>query len=80
MLVLNRKPNESIKIADDIEVKVISVDGDQVKIGISAPRHIEIHRQEIYIKIQEENKQAAHTPDNWMDLLKKSTEKSTEKD
>ncbi|MEC1770236.1 carbon storage regulator CsrA [Schinkia azotoformans] len=59
MLVLTRKPNQSIQIGDDIELTILSVEGDQVKIGISAPRQIEIHRKEIYLAIQEENSQAA---------------------
>ncbi|MBM7551430.1 carbon storage regulator CsrA [Thalassobacillus pellis] len=70
MLVLNRKVNESLKIGDDIEVKVIAVDGDQVKIGISAPKNVDIYRQEIYQKIIAENEDAMKTPDEWMDLLK----------
>lgn len=59
MLVLTRKPNQSIQIGDDIELTILSVEGDQVKIGINAPRQIEIHRKEIYLAIQEENNQAA---------------------
>ncbi|KAA6474984.1 carbon storage regulator CsrA [Bacillus swezeyi] len=59
MLVLTRKLNEAIQIGDDIEVKIIAVDGDQVKIGIEAPKHIDIHRKEIYLSIQEENNRAA---------------------
>ncbi|AWX23021.1 carbon storage regulator [Bacillus subtilis subsp. subtilis] len=59
MLVLSRKINEAIKIGADIEVKVIAVEGDQVKLGIDAPKHIDIHRKEIYLTIQEENNRAA---------------------
>jgi carbon storage regulator len=55
MLVLTRKKGESIVIGDNVTVKVISVDGDQVKIGIEAPRNVEIHRQEVYEAIQKEN-------------------------
>ncbi|MCY7759414.1 carbon storage regulator CsrA [Bacillus inaquosorum] len=59
MLVLSRKINEAIQIGADIEVKVITVEGDQVKLGIEAPKHIDIHRKEIYLTIQEENNRAA---------------------
>ncbi|MBO8157634.1 MAG: carbon storage regulator CsrA [Bacillaceae bacterium] len=70
MLVLTRKINESIQIGDDVEVKVVSVDGDQVKLGISAPKHVDIHRLEIYQQIQEENREASQMTKNVMDLLK----------
>lgn len=59
MLVLSRKISEAIQIGADIEVKVIAVEGDQVKLGIDAPKHIDIHRKEIYLTIQEENNRAA---------------------
>ncbi|UOE96558.1 carbon storage regulator CsrA [Alkalihalobacillus sp. LMS39] len=58
MLVLSRKKNQSIKIADDIEITILAVDGEQVKLGISAPKHVEIHRKEVYLAIQQENSQA----------------------
>ncbi|MDE5414046.1 carbon storage regulator CsrA [Alkalihalobacterium chitinilyticum] len=59
MLVLSRKKNQSIKIGDDIEITVLAVDGDQIKLGIEAPKNLDIHRKEVYLAIQEENSQAA---------------------
>ncbi len=55
MLVLTRKPNESIMIGDDVEVSVVEVKGDQVKLGITAPKSIKVHRKEIFLAIQSEN-------------------------
>ena len=55
MLVLARRLNESIIIGDNIEVIVIDIKGDQVKLGIKAPKNITVHRQEIYKEIQQEN-------------------------
>ncbi|GAE95059.1 carbon storage regulator [Gracilibacillus boraciitolerans JCM 21714] len=76
MLVLTRKLNEAIKIGDNIEVKVIAVDGDQVKLGIDAPpQSIEVHRKEIYEAIQQENNEAANISTNLFDLIKKSDKK-----
>ena len=61
MLVLARHLNESIMIGDEIEVVVVAVHGDQVKLGIRAPRSIAVHRKEIYEEIQRENVRAADT-------------------
>jgi carbon storage regulator len=61
MLVLTRKPGEAIVVGDNIQVKVISVDGDQVKIGIEAPQSLKIYRHELYEAIQQENKEALYT-------------------
>jgi carbon storage regulator len=55
MLVLARRVNESIMIGDTIEVVVIDIKGDQVKLGIKAPKRITVHRKEIYEEIQQEN-------------------------
>lgn len=55
MLVLARRLNESIMIGDDIEIVVIDIKGDQVKLGIKAPRKITVHRKEIYQEIKQEN-------------------------
>jgi carbon storage regulator len=55
MLVLARRINESIMIGDDIEVVIIDIKGDQVKLGIKAPKKVTVHRKEIYNEIQQEN-------------------------
>ncbi|OMP65800.1 carbon storage regulator CsrA [Domibacillus epiphyticus] len=70
MLVLSRKPGESLMIGDDIEITVVSVTGDQIKIGINAPKHIDVHRKEIYITISDENKSASAGVSNIAGLLK----------
>lgn len=70
MLVLTRKNGEVIKIGEDIEITVIASKGDQVKIGISAPKDIEIFRKEVYEQIIQENKQASAGILAVMDLLK----------
>ena len=54
MLVLTRKSNQSIMIGDDIEVSVLSVMGDKVRIGIQAPRAVPVYRREVYVEIQRE--------------------------
>lgn len=58
MLVLTRKKKESIRVGDDIAITVLGIEGDQVKLGIDAPKHIDIHRQEVYVSIQQENRQS----------------------
>ncbi len=61
MLVLTRKVNQSIVIGNEIEVVVLEVRGEQVRIGIRAPRDVAVHRKEIFEQIQEENVSAAET-------------------
>jgi carbon storage regulator len=55
MLVLTRKSNQSIMIGDEIEVSVLSIMGEEVRIGIQAPRDIPVFRKEVYLEIQSEN-------------------------
>lgn len=59
MLILTRKLGESITIGDSIKITVLGINGKQVKLGILAPDKVSVHREEIYNKIQEENKQAS---------------------
>ncbi len=61
MLALARKVNESIIINDNVEVTILEVKGDQIKIGIEAPKSVPIYRKEIYMQIQNSNKEAAET-------------------
>lgn len=61
MLVLTRRLNQSIKIGDDVEITVIEVRGDQVRLGVSAPRDVSVHRKEVYLQIQQENQAAAQS-------------------
>jgi carbon storage regulator len=71
MLVLTRKLQESIKVGNDIEITVLAVEGEQVKLGISAPKNVEIHRKEVFLSIKEENNIAANTSmDSFKQLLK----------
>lgn len=58
MLALSRKKGEALVINNDIEVTVLEVKGDQVKIGISAPKEVPIYRKEVYLQIQNSNKEA----------------------
>lgn len=58
MLALSRKVNESIMVGHDIEITVLEIKGEQVKLGISAPKSVPLYRKEIYLQIQEANKEA----------------------
>ena len=61
MLVLTRKVHQSIMIGDQIEVVVLEVRGEQVRLGINAPKNVTVHRQEIYAQIHQENVEASET-------------------
>lgn len=68
MLALTRRKGEALMINNNVEITVLEVRGDQVKIGISAPKDVPIYRKEVYLQIQEENK-ASFSPEG-MDILK----------
>ncbi len=68
MLALARKVNESIMIGNDVEITLLEIKGDQVKLGINAPKSVPIYRKEIYLQIQEQNKEALQEVD--MDSVK----------
>jgi carbon storage regulator len=58
VLVLTRRPNQSIMIGDDIVVTVLEVKGDQIRLGIDAPRHVQVFREEVLVALQEANRSA----------------------
>ena len=58
MLALSRKKSEALIINNNIEITILDIKGDQVKIGISAPKDVSIYRKEVYLQIQEANKEA----------------------
>lgn len=60
MLVLSRQRDETIMIGDDIEITIVDIRGDKVRLGITAPPHISVHRKEVYDAIQRENRAAAN--------------------
>ena len=67
MLVLTRKSNQSIMIGDDIEVSVLAIMGEKVRIGIQAPRDIPVFRKEVYLEIQQEQLAAEQSPRETVD-------------
>jgi len=77
MLALTRRKSESIIIGDNVEIVVLGIQGEQVKLGIIAPKDISVHRKEVYLQIQEENKKALLSGTNALNelgaLMKKSS-------
>lgn len=59
MLVLSRKKGQSIMIGENVEISIVDIQGDQVRLGINAPRSVTIHRKEVFVEIQNENQEAA---------------------
>ena len=70
MLILTRKQGESITIGDDIKVTVLGVYGRQVRLGVEAPLKVVVHREEVYLKIKEENRKARSIKTDLIDLAR----------
>ena len=78
MLVLSRQRDETIMIGDDIEVTVVDIRGDKVRLGINAPREISVHRKEVYDAIRRENRAAAQVkPEDLSGIGKVAPPKAT---
>ncbi|WP_409368008.1 carbon storage regulator CsrA [Lysinibacillus sp. 38-6] len=71
MLVLSRKKDESIMIGDQIEIKILAVEGEQIKLGIVAPKTVKVHRSEVFEAIQAQNKEALASSSSFLEQLKK---------
>ncbi len=75
MLVLSRQRDETIMIGDEIEITIVDIRGDKVRVGINAPTHIPVHRKEVYDAIKEENRRAANIkPDDISDAVAASSQ------
>lgn len=61
MLALSRKKNEALMINNNVEITILDIKGDQVKIGITAPKEVPVYRKEVYLQIQQSNKDAFET-------------------
>lgn len=70
MLILSRKKGEAIQIGADIEISITAIQGDQVKIGINAPKNVEVHRKEVWFEIQNENTAALKGASDLSSILK----------
>lgn len=68
MLILSRKIDEKINIGEEITLTIIEIRGDQVKIGVEAPKSVKVFRQEVFNAIQSENKAASNIPTNSQDI------------
>ncbi|CAN5460894.1 carbon storage regulator CsrA [soil metagenome] len=80
MLVLSRQRDETIMIGDDIEITVVDIRGDKVRLGINAPRDIMVHRKEVYEAIRRENKAAAQVKPEDLSGLGKISPKGPSKE
>ncbi len=71
MLILSRRPGESLHLGDDIKITVLSVKGQQIKLGLDVPEHMPVYREEIYRKVQTQNASALELDNN--DLMAAAT-------
>ncbi|MGE4469503.1 MAG: carbon storage regulator CsrA [Desulfovibrio sp.] len=71
MLILTRRPGESLYLGDNIKLKVLSVQGKQIKLGLEVPEEVTVYREEVYLRIKEQNRQALDCTDQ--DLLQAAT-------
>lgn len=78
MLVLTRRNGESVMIGDDVVITVLEVRGDVIRLGIRAPRHIQVHREEVYRELQSANTEAASPSDDAVRALTRLLRPSTE--
>lgn len=77
MLVLSRQRDETIMIGDDVEITIVDIRGDKVRLGITAPRQIQVHRKEVYDAIRRENEQAANlSPRDVADVVQRDAEEN----
>lgn len=72
MLVLSRQRDETIMIGDEIEITVVDIRGDKVRLGINAPRLVQVHRKEVYEAIKRENAEASRVQINDLDVANRS--------
>lgn len=69
MLVLTRRSQQSIMIGKDIVITILEVRGDQVRIGVSAPRDVDVHREEVFVELEQANRSAASPPPEALEAL-----------
>ena len=76
MLILSRKKEETILVGSDIEITVIAVQGDHVKLGIKAPKHVDVNRKELFEETKKENVEASELTINMNELMKNTKYRS----
>lgn len=80
MLVLTRRAGESVMVGDDVVITVLEARGDVIRLGIQAPRDVQVHREEVYRELQEANRAAASPTENAVHALAKMLEKPDKPD